>query len=184
MAWGLGLHSPMGGAGRTKREGDGCTPAGVFGLPAIFGQPELLSEFASSLKLPYLSATSDLKCVDDPESCHYNQIIQAQGADNQDWSSHEEMLRRDDCYRAGVVIGHNMDCTPGAGSCIFMHVWRDDGITTEGCTAMSYGHMVEICRWLDVGCNPCLVQLPALEYRRLREAWDLPLVSDSFLSGR
>ncbi len=184
MAWGCGLHSPQCATGPVKREGDGCAPAGVFSLPALFGKPDSASEFVMSLKLPYLSATTDLKCIDDPESHHYNRIIEAQSVSERDWSSHEEMLRQDDCYSTGVVVGHNVACVPGAGSCIFMHVWRGEGASTEGCTAMPVAHMEEICRWLDAGCHPVLVQLPALEYVGLRDEWCLPKVSDSILLDR
>lgn len=184
MAWGCGLHSPQLATGPIKREGDGCAPAGVFNLPALFGKGDAASEFVMSLKLPYLSATTDLKCIDDPESLHYNRIIEAQGVSERDWSSHEEMLRQDDCYSAGVVVGHNVGCTPSAGSCIFMHVWRAVGASTEGCTAMPFVHMEEICRWLEAGCYPVLVQLPEVEFVRLHEEWRLPKVSDSTLTGR
>lgn len=185
MAWGRGLHSPEYAAGRIKREGDGCAPAGIFHLPALFGEADASSEFVVSLKLPYLSATTDLKCIDDPESRHYNQVIEAQGGSERDWSSHEEMLRQDDCYSVGVVVGHNLESVePGAGSCIFMHVWRAEGASTEGCTAMHFAHVEEICLWLDAGCNPILVQLPEVEYVRLRDEWRLPKGSDSVLSDR
>ena len=77
-------------------------------------------------------------------------------------------------YRWGAVVAHNLDQVPGAGSCIFLHVWEGAGVPTAGCTAMPEAEMLRLVRWLDRNKNPLLVQLPAAEYRRLRDAWKLP----------
>jgi len=51
--------------------------------------------------------------------------------------SHEDMLRPDDLYRYVLIIGYNTPKpVPGAGSCIFLHVWRGKDSSTAGCTAI------------------------------------------------
>jgi D-alanyl-D-alanine dipeptidase len=167
LGWGRGLH-PEGLDGPTKREGDGRAPAGVFFLTEAFGYAE-----GAATGLPYLHATPGLECVDDAASAHYNEVLDRDTV-AVDWASHEEMRRPDDLYRLGVVVAHNRPAEPGAGSCIFLHVWSGPRTTTSGCTAMTGGAMDAVAAWLDAAAAPVLVQLPVAEYDRLRTAWALP----------
>ena len=57
-----------------KREGDGCTPAGLFPLDTAFGA----AEDPGSL-FPYRKLTEDDYWVDDPESPFYNQLVTFSG---------------------------------------------------------------------------------------------------------
>lgn len=176
LAWGRGLHPSL--AGRAKREGDGCAPAGVFAISALFGNFPPDSAFVRAAKLPYLPATADLKAIDDPASRYYNQIVNQSEVPEPDWHSCEEMLRSDQRYAVGAVLAHNSEpALPGAGSCIFLHVWECAGAPTAGCTAMSLADMTALAAWLDGAAAPLLVQLPQAEYERLREAWGLPEMS-------
>ncbi len=176
LAWGRGLHGEVDGVGPEKREGDGRAPAGMFAITALFGYATPESSFARAAKLPYLCATRDLKCIDDPASAHYNRIVDQTAIARPDWVSCEDMLRGDSRYAVGAVVGHNCDpVVPGAGSCIFLHVWAAPGVPTAGCTAMSLADMTEIAGWLDGAAAPLLVQLPQAEYERFREAWGLPV---------
>ena len=173
LAWGLGLHARRGGV--EKREGDGCTPAGIFAITALFGIAAADSSFARAAKLPYLCATPDLKAIDDPASVHYNWIVDQSAVAQRDWASCEDMLRSDQRYVVGAVVAHNSaPVVAGAGSCIFMHVWESAGAPTAGCTAMALADMTEIAGWLDAAAAPLLVQLPLGEYEIVREAWGLP----------
>ena len=175
LAWGRGLHLPIGRAGREKREGDACAPAGIFAITALFGDAAPDSPFARAAKLPYLYATRDLKAIDDPASAHYNRIVDQSSGVQIDWTSCEDMRRSDERYAVGAVVAHNSaPPVPAAGSCIFLHVWADEGVPTAGCTAMSLADMSEIAGWLDGAAAPLLVQLPQAEYEGLREVWGLP----------
>ena len=154
--------------------------AGVFRLTAAFGYGA-----SEPTGLPYLPTDADVECVDDTASVAYNTVRErTAGAD---WTSHEEMRRRDGLYRIGVVVAHNGPgvadgLVPGAsgsavrggGSCIFLHVWNGPGSTTSGCTAMPDAALQEILAWLDADAEPVLVQLPQAELDRLRTAWALP----------
>jgi L,D-peptidoglycan transpeptidase YkuD (ErfK/YbiS/YcfS/YnhG family) len=176
LAW--GLQADVGWEGAVKREGDGCAPAGVFPITALFGYAATDSPFARALKLPFLCATHDLKAVDDPGSVHYNRIVDQTLIAHPDWSSCEDMLRTDLRYAVGAVVGYNaMPPVPGAGSCIFLHVWASEGVATAGCTAMSLADMTEIAQWLDGSAAPLLVQLPRADFERLGKTWGLPSLS-------
>ena len=86
---------------------------------------------------PYLQLTTRTHCVDDPASRHYNRIVEA--VVEPDWKSSEPMFSYGRVYSLGKVIHHNEGDptpTPGAGSCIFFHIWRSPGRPTLGCTAM------------------------------------------------
>lgn len=174
LAWGRGLHAQAASRQPTKQEGDGCSPAGAFAITALFG----LGEFAGIAHLPFLAATSDLKAIDDPASAYYNQIIDQRQISLVDWRSCEEMLRDDARYTLGAVVAHNSEpAHPGAGSCIFLHVWGGKNKPTAGCTAMSLADMKMLASWLNAESEPVLVQLPCNEYERLAQAWGLPTLS-------
>ena len=161
-----------------KKEGDGKAPAGVFALGTVFGYaPQPLP----GSKMPYLNLTPSVECVDDTSSKFYNRVVNRDAA-VPDWNSSEHMLRSDELYRWGIVVGHNgivaeRDASapaPGGGSCIFLHIWRGPGQPTVGCTAMPQGQLESLLTWLDPARNPLLVQLPAPQYERLRKRWKLP----------
>ena len=168
MAWGRGLHPPV--AGPSKREGDGRAPAGVFAVTALFGD----GPPAAAFRLPYRPARPSLKCVDDPASAHYNCLVDTADT-HPDWASCEDMLRPDRRYALGATVAHNTDPpAPGAGSCIFLHVWETPATPTAGCTAMALEDMRALALWLDAARAPLLVQLPAAEFARRQRAWGLP----------
>ena len=172
LAWGIGLHGTGETAGGIKSEGDGKAPAGVFPLIEAFGFGSAEDTKLGS-RFRYRQLTDRDEGIDDPQSRHYNRIVDAGAVGGRDWKTSEPM-RRIEPYRWGVVVGHNWDQVPGAGSCIFLHVWEAAGVPTSGCTAMAEDQMLRLLRWLDRTKKPVLVQLPAEEYRRLRVSWTLP----------
>lgn len=175
LAWGRGLHPLAELMEPMKREGDGRAPAGVFAITALFGYAAPDSPLASAAKLPYLCAMPDLKAIDDPASAYYNRIVDQSAVAQPDWASCEDMLRLDQRYAVGAVVAHNSGApVPGAGSCIFLHVWENEGVPTAGCTAMALADMTAVAGWLDGAATPLLVQLPQVEYERCCEAWGLP----------
>ena len=173
LAWGIGLHRTVGTDSPRKREGDRRAPAGAFAITALFGNVD--HQLARSAKLPYLAETRELKAIDDPASRHYNTIVEQSTLAEIDWNSHEDMLRADGRYAIGAVVAHNSPRPiPGAGSCIFIHVWQSQGVPTAGCTAGALADIEKLCAWLDGASSPVLVQLPRAEYARRRAAWALP----------
>jgi L,D-peptidoglycan transpeptidase YkuD (ErfK/YbiS/YcfS/YnhG family) len=170
LGWGRGLHGEPPGA-PVKREGDGRAPAGVFDVGPAFGSAPVPPP---GTQVNYIAATDTLECVDDPASPHYNGLWDTSLVPR-DWRSSEKMLRQDGLYDLGLFIHHNR-APPrrGAGSCIFLHVWKGPAQPTAGCTAIAKEELIEVIRWLDPAALPVFVQLPAPELTRRREPWGLP----------
>jgi D-alanyl-D-alanine dipeptidase len=166
-AWGAGL-SPA-GEGDVKKEGDGKSPAGVFAFRSSYGYAD---EPPKGWKMPYDQST-DLQCVDDAASDHYTQIVDRKQVAS-DWQSAEEMRRDDGAYEWVLDVAHNPDAKPGAGSCIFLHVWSGPESTTVGCTAMEKPRLEALLGKLDPAQKPLYVLLPRGEYARVATAWGLP----------
>ena len=139
-----GLASPD-----QKKEGDGKTPSGVFLLGPAFG-------YASSITtgLQYRQATQNDFWVDDVHSLQYNQWVVGLPVAK----SFERMRRFDYLYSYGIVIGYNMHpIIPGAGSAIFMHVWRGVNSSTSGCVALNQRQLKRILRWLKQEYQPVII---------------------------
>ena len=174
-AWGIGLHPPRDGL--QKQEGDGRSPAGVFDVGSAFGYaPE------SATALPYAAMDANDWCIDDPDSPHYNRLVDSADVGAAAVARSTEPMRRDlhadgdQRYRIGFVIEHNAIASTRAGSCIFAHLWKSAGSATAGCTAMAEGDMQTLLGWLDPAMHPLFVLLPVEEYRRLQLDWNLPAV--------
>lgn len=164
-------HSGVG----AKREGDGRSPSGVFSLGPAFGYA---AEPPSGVRLAYRAMSPGAVCVDDPASSRYNRIVDAARIDDGDWTSAEPMRRDldpgDHLYEWGVDVGYNPEAEPGAGSCIFLHVWRDETSPTAGCTALPADRLLEVMRWLDPDRRPVLVQGSREQLERLHRRGGLP----------
>ena len=156
MAWGLGLHTNP-PTGPRKIEGDKRAPAGVFRLTAAFGHDAK----PNGVTLPYIRIVPGIEAVDDPASRYYNQIVDRKRIARPDWHSSEKMETVGKEYRRGIFVAHNPGASPGAGSCIFLHVWRHPFHATTGCTAMPLEAIAELQRWLKPEAKPVLIQCPA-----------------------
>ena len=168
LGWGRGLHTiPPDHSGPVKKEGDGKAPAGIFSLGCAFGYAP---EPPPGVKIPYRQTTVSDYFVDDVSSPDYNRWIHLPGEitlAKDRWKSFEKMRRDDLLYEFGAVINHNTTPTePGAGSAIFLHVWKAPGSPTAGCTAMSRENMIKLLTWLDPDKHPLLVQIPQNEIKK------------------
>jgi D-alanyl-D-alanine dipeptidase len=156
----------------TKQEGDNRAPAGIFRLPSAFGYASKRS--AAWIKLPYLASSAQTEGIDDPHSRYYNKLVDRSKIAQVDWRSSEKMRRDDVRYKWGVLVDHNPAAIPGAGSCIFMHIWQNSATLTVGCTAMPESDLVRLLRWLDPARHPILVQMPRANYPAVRAKYGLP----------
>ena len=176
LGWGAGLaqqsdFSVRDAADPVKHEGDSKAPAGLFRLSTAFGYA---AEEQAGWKMPYVSLTPTVECVDDVRSKYYNRVID-RATVSPDWNSSEHMLYSNGQYRWGLVVDHNADpVVPGAGSCIFMHIWLGTGEGTVGCTAMAQENLESVLGWLDPAKKPVLLQLPRAQYKRIKRRWKLP----------
>src|SRR5215469_7228924 len=178
LGWGSGIL-PAGLNGPSdpvKKEGDGKAPAGIFELSRAFGYA---TQEQPGWKMPYVSLTPSVECVDDTNSNFYNRVLVRESV-SPDWNSSEHMLRSDELYRWGIIVEHNSHPPhAGGGSCIFIHIWRGPGQGTVGCTAMPREQLESILGWLDPTNTPLLVQLPLPVYQSHRKKWKLPALPRS-----
>ncbi|MFI2809680.1 L,D-transpeptidase [Microbulbifer sp. JSM ZJ756] len=172
LAWGIGLHPQQ--QGPQKREGDGKAPAGIFRLGDAFG-------YAPTVEtgLAYWPMKETHFCVDVPESPLYNRTVDAEEVGRAAVEGSSEGMRRDihygdQQYKKGIFVAHNPENQPGAGSCIFIHLWKAPGAPTAGCTAFAEPQMDRVLARLQRGARPLYVALPRAEYLRLRDSWSLP----------
>jgi len=172
--WGRGLQPPV-EDGPQKREGDGRSPAGVFTIGPAFG-----AAATCETGLEYRPLTGDDWCIDVADSPLYNRIVSTREVGAAAVAGSTEPMRRDlhldgdGAYALGFVIGHNCDCRPGAGSCIFAHLQGDPPGPTAGCTAMTEERLGALLRWLRADARPRFVLLPAAEAATRAAAWGLP----------
>jgi len=135
-------------AGAQKREGDGCTPAGVHPIGPAFGHAP-----TGASKLAWRQATAADWWVDEPRSPDYNTWVVGKPA-----VSAEAMRRDDGQYELGAVLGWNTaPVVPGRGSAIFLHVWHAADEPTSGCVALARADVAALLRWLDADARPVMV---------------------------
>ncbi len=132
-----------------KKEGDGKTPSGIYPLGPAFGYAP-----AIATGLQYREVGNLDFWVDDIKSLQYNQWVNGRPVAH----SFERMKRRDNLYQYGIVIGYNIHpVIRGAGSAIFMHVWRGYNSPTAGCVALNQRYLRKILRWLDRRYQPVII---------------------------
>ncbi len=130
-----GLVAPCalgrGGIGRLKREGDGVTPIGRFGLVSVLYRPDRLRR--PDTALPVAAIRRESGWCDDPQDRHYNRPVRLPFA-----ASHEALWRSDHLYDLLVVLDFNL-LRPrrGAGSAIFLHLAAPGFTPTAGCVAVT-----------------------------------------------
>ena len=127
-----------GGFSRKKKEGDGCTPVGVFKITDIFYRGDKIKKLSTHYDLKKI-LPSDGWC-DDPNHKLYNTKIEFPFS-----HSAEQLFRQDDLYDIVCVTNHNQNpIIPGAGSAIFIHIASPEYSATEGCVALTQKDLVEI----------------------------------------
>ena len=128
-----------------KREGDGCSPAGLFRLTAV------LWRNARSIRpvtgAPVTNLRPDQIWCDDPSSRLYNRPghLPCQ-------ASHERLWRSDRLYDVIGVLDYNIQPRiRGAGSAIFFHLADEKYGPTAGCVAISEADMRRLLPRLGKG---------------------------------
>jgi D-alanyl-D-alanine dipeptidase len=154
-----------------KHEGDGRTPVGIYAIGPTFGFDEKTSN-----KTDYFPLTDASVCVDDVKSVYYNQLIDSAKVPQKDWNSGEQM-RQVPQYKYGSVVQYNpTPVTLGAGSCIFMHIWKGPTSGTAGCVAMEEPNLITALSWLNGRKNPVIAIFPMEIYKSIKSEWKLPTV--------
>jgi L,D-peptidoglycan transpeptidase YkuD (ErfK/YbiS/YcfS/YnhG family) len=133
-----------GGIGKKSGEGDGITPVGVFRIEQVLIRPDRMN-FAAPALPTGLIGLGDI-WSDDPADPAYNSGLTAYRHPY----SHEALRRPDPVYDTVAVLDYNRPAVAGAGSAIFLHVWRKPRHPTEGCVAFDRFDLADILsRWTD-----------------------------------
>lgn len=173
LVWGKGLH-PVPAGVTTKREGDRRAPAGVFDLGGAWGYAPSIRK---SPNLSYVQVTSRSLWYEDVNSPYYNMYREIPHEPRTAAEKKAQMKQGDYAHSLKLFIAHNAypNITPGHGSSIFFHIWRNGGnATTFGCTTMAESNLENLIATVEPKKRPVYVLLPEAEYAKVREAWKLP----------
>jgi len=173
LAWGRGEFTiPGGSAAPLKQERDRRAPAGIFRIGKIYTYDSALPAGAD---YPFHTITSADAWIDDPSLPDYNRHITIDPANPPPWFQKQRMRLNDPPHRWLVEIRHNADPpVAGAGSAIFFHIQRGDGIFSSGCTVMPRADLLRLITWLRASARPRYALLPKSEYLALWKPWGLP----------
>ena len=132
-------------AAADKREGDGKSPLGTWGIRRVLFRPD--KGGPPQTRLPTKALERDDGWCDAPGDPAYNRAVKLPHP-----ASAEQMWREDDVYDLVCVLAHNDDPpVPGLGSAIFMHLARPGYEPTEGCVALSREDMLELLSLARLG---------------------------------
>jgi L,D-peptidoglycan transpeptidase YkuD (ErfK/YbiS/YcfS/YnhG family) len=132
-----------GGFSAAKREGDGCTPVGTFGLRECWYRSDRVPAPATGLPLNVIR--QDDGWSDDAKSPEYNTHVTLPYR-----PSHEKLWRDDHVYNLIIPMGYNDNpVVAGLGSAIFMHLAHPDYRPTEGCVALQHADLLAILPGID-----------------------------------
>lgn len=134
-----------GGITSAKREGDGCTPAGVHRIVGCLYRPDRLARGqVPGWAVPI--GPGDL-WSDDVRDPDYNMMVRAPHR-----FSHESLRRADPLYDLVLITDWNWPYPEkGRGSAIFLHAWRRPGFPTAGCVAFPRPALLWIANRLSPG---------------------------------
>lgn len=132
-----------------KREGDGCTPTGIYSISEAFG---IKGNPGTSISYRVLDGSE--YWVDDSNSQYYNTM--QFGEPNGRWNSAEHLSSIGTAYNYSIVVDYNRwSPIAGKGSAIFLHVGT--GGPTAGCVSISESGMVDTLNWINPSSNPKII---------------------------
>ncbi|WP_127579222.1 L,D-transpeptidase family protein [Paenibacillus koleovorans] len=146
-----------------KREGDDCTPIGLFSMGEGFGT---LPAPMPSRGLPYTVVDEHDYWVDDPESSDYNQWVRCESEPTQRWSSYERLAIEPYAY-AAVIRYNEHPIVAGQGSAIFLHVWGGPDSSSAGCVTVPMEVVRELLQWMDPDCRTAIAIGTAQDLKHL-----------------
>jgi L,D-peptidoglycan transpeptidase YkuD (ErfK/YbiS/YcfS/YnhG family) len=141
-----------GGVSDEHREGDGATPAGLFGFErTMYGVAS-----NPGVRYPYHRVVCGDWWVEDSSSAFYNRFRHVRCGADPPFRSGEELSRSPSAYRYLAVIDYNTDpVVSDRGSGIFLHV--SIGRPTAGCVSLPVARLVTTLRWLRPSRHPRIV---------------------------
>ena len=129
------------GLNKLKKEGDGTTPIGTFGIGNIYYRSDRVSKPIT--KINCLKIKKNMGWCDDPSSKFYNKLIDIKSSANK-----EKMYRKDTKYDYLLVINYNRKkIVKYKGSAIFLHLTKNFK-GTAGCIGVSQKDFLIIVKLL------------------------------------
>ena len=126
-----------------KREGDGCTPKGIFKFKYIFYRKDKIKGFKTKLKTVVIK--KNMGWCNDSKSKNYNKLIKLPSN-----NSYEKLYRKENIYDIILVLNYNMSpVIKNKGSAICIHISRKNYKKTEGCVAVKKRDLIEIVKKLQ-----------------------------------
>lgn len=145
-----GVYGRNGGT-YDKREGDGMTPYGIYKINKAFG----IQDDPGSL-LPYEKLKENDYWVDDPESRHYNRMVNTDSVEK-DWNSAEHLIQVSPYYNYVLSLDYNEEAIPGKGSAIFIHCTAEGYTGSSGCICIGEDEMKLLVTRADDGMRAVIV---------------------------
>lgn len=139
---GMNFPCAMGRSGRLhlKREGDGGSPVGTWGLTTVYYRGDRIPRPLT--RLPLLRLHPGWGWCERVGDRNYNRRVNLPYA-----AAHEDLCRDDPLYDIVVATTHNeRPRVQGLGSAIFFHLARPDFEPTAGCIAVTLPAMQAILR--------------------------------------
>ena len=117
-----------------KKEGDLCTPKGLYSLKKIFYRGDRIKNINTTIQKTKIK--KQMGWCNDPLHKKYNSLINIK-----DKIKHEKMFRKDNKYDLLIVLDYNLkNPIPFKGSAIFIHLTKNYK-PTAGCIALSKSDM-------------------------------------------
>jgi L,D-peptidoglycan transpeptidase YkuD (ErfK/YbiS/YcfS/YnhG family) len=141
----IGKH----GLTKDKKEGDGKTPIGVFGLRHVLIRTDRVAKNnVKFISLPVEELREFDGWCDEPTNPNYNKYVNLSSFDKT--VSHEELYRKDDSYNIIIVVGYNdKPVKPGKGSAIFIRLAEPNYAGTAGGIGFEQGDLLKILAELN-----------------------------------
>jgi len=125
-----------------KKEGDNCTPIGIFKIGKVYYRSDRIKKPETVLKTKKI--TKNMGWCDDPYNKKYNKEIVLDKK-----NKGEKLYRRDNIYDVLIVIEYNMNKTkPFKGSAIFIHLTKNYG-PTKGCIALKKNDLLILLKIIN-----------------------------------
>ena len=127
------------GIGIKKREGDLKTPKGKFKISYILYRKDRVGNLTSKLKKVVIK--KNMGWCNDPKSNDYNKLIRFPFS-----FTAEKLYKKNNTYDIILVLNYNSNpIKKNKGSAIFLHIARNNFMSTEGCVAIKKSDLKFIC---------------------------------------
>lgn len=150
------------GVTSNKKEGDLCTPMGLYDLGFAFGLED------NKYNYSYYKINENVYWIDDSNSIYYNHWIELsnkkieypykymESSNKIEWKSAEHLIKYPIEYELAIVIEYNVNPPiQNKGSAIFLHIINKT--ITSGCIATTKENIIYILKWLDKDKGKILV---------------------------